>query len=74
MNLLPKFIQTELKEYFKIWTDLQTMIELQQTLSPIDKNIIKVDRLDLARDGHHFDIITAQWIVDQIADGLNQQN
>jgi lysophospholipase L1-like esterase len=74
MNLLPKFIQTELKEYFKIWTDLQTMIELQQTLSPIDKNIIKVNRLDLARDGHHFDIITAQWIVDQIADGLNQQN
>lgn len=31
-------------------------------------------RLDLARDGHHFDLITAQWIVDQITNDLALQD
>jgi hypothetical protein len=74
MNLLPNFIQTELKEHFKIWTDLQTMFELQPALCPIENNIINFDKLDLARDGHHFDLITAQRVVDLIINGLNQQN
>jgi hypothetical protein len=68
---LPEFVQTELKENFKIWTDLQQSIEQQYLLSTLEKNLIKVNRLDLARDGHHFDIITAQWVVDQIMSRLN---
>jgi hypothetical protein len=74
MNLLPDFIQTELKEHFKIWADLQTMFELQPVLAPIENNIINVDKLDLARDGLHFDLITAQRVVDLIINDLNQQN
>ena len=68
---LPKFVQTELKENFKIWTDLQQLVEQQLLLSNFEKDLVRVDRLDLARDGHHFDIITAQWVVDQIMSRLN---
>ena len=67
---LPEFIQSELKENFKIWTDLQQLLEQQLLLSDLEKDLVKVDRLDLARDGHHFDIITAQWVVDQIMSRL----
>jgi hypothetical protein len=68
---LPAFVQTELKNDFNIWTDLQQSIEQKSLLSTLEKNLIKVDRLDMARDGHHFDIITAQWVVDQIMPRLN---
>jgi hypothetical protein len=71
MLALPAFVQTELKNDFNIWTDLQQSIEQKSLLSTLEKNLIKVDRLDLARDGHHFDIITAQWAVDQIMSRLN---
>ena len=74
MNLLPNFIQIELKERFKIWADFQTMFELQPVLSTVEKNIIKFDILDLARDGLHFDIITAQQIVDLIINDLRRLN
>jgi hypothetical protein len=67
---LPNFIQIELKEDFKLWTKLQTHAEH----SVLDNNIVLVGRLDLARDGHHFDLITAQWIVDQITPHLNGVN
>jgi len=65
--LLPKFVQTELKEYFKLWDKLQQSLEL-------DSGIIEVKQLDRARDGHHFDIVTAQWVVDQIKNNLAQRN
>jgi hypothetical protein len=63
---LPKFVQCELKEKFKLWTDLQQSIEPQLLQSKLENNFIKVNRLDLARDAHHFDLITSQWVVDQI--------
>ena len=63
---LPKFVQTELKEKFKLWTDLQQAMERQLLQSKLENNFIKVNRLDLARDAHHFDLITSQWVVDQI--------
>jgi hypothetical protein len=31
---------------------------------------IQVDRLDIARDGHHFDLITAEWVATRAADRL----
>ena len=67
---LPKSVQTELKEKFKLWTDLQQSMESQLLQSELENNFIKVNRLDLARDAHHFDLITAQWVVDQIVPRL----
>ena len=63
---LPKFVQTELKKKFKLWTELQQSMEPQLLQSDLEKNFIKVNRLDLARDAHHFDLITSQWVADQI--------
>ena len=67
---LPKSVQTELKEKFKLWTDLQQSMQSQLLQSELENNFIKVNRLDLARDAHHFDLITAQWVVDQIVPRL----
>jgi hypothetical protein len=64
---LPENVQVELKEYFKIWSEFETTLKVQNLLSTLENGITKVNRIDLARDGHHFDQITAQWVVDQIA-------
>ena len=69
---LPEFVQQELKQQFKIWTQFQQVLELHYQLSTLIDRIINVERLDLARDGHHFDLITAQWVVDQIVNRLNR--
>jgi len=63
---LPKFVQSELKKKFKLWTDLRQSMEPQLLQSKLENNFIKVNQLDLARDAHHFDLITSQWVVDQI--------
>jgi hypothetical protein len=63
---LPKFVQSELKKKFKLWTDLQQSMEPQLLQSKLENSFIKVNQLDLARDAHHFDLITSQWVVDQI--------
>jgi hypothetical protein len=70
MLLLPKFVQTELKDYFKLWNKLQQSLELLDKFRDLDNDIIKVKQLDRARDGHHFDIVTSQWVVDQIKNRL----
>lgn len=67
---LSENIQFELKEQFKTWNKIETSLRLQSFLSLLESNIIKVDRIDLARDGHHFDLLTAQWVVDQITTHL----
>jgi hypothetical protein len=36
----------------------------------IDPGVIQVHRLDLSRDGRHFDLITANWVASQAADRL----
>ena len=71
MLALPAFVQTELKDNFNTWADLQQSIEQKSLLPTLEKNLIKVKRLDLARDAHHFDLITSQWVVDQIMSRLN---
>jgi hypothetical protein len=68
---LPEFVQCELKDHFKAWKDLQHAIEQHNLKSDLENNFIKVNRLDLARDGNHFDLITSQWVVDQIIQRLN---
>ena len=71
LSALPDFIQSELKQNFKIWDFLQAELELNCLLSTLEYNIVNVPRLDLARDGHHFDVLTAQWVVDQTVDQLD---
>jgi hypothetical protein len=70
--LLPKFVQNELTENFKLWTELEQFVEIQRI--KLEWSIIQVNRLDRARDGHHFDLVTAQWVVDQITTQLNHAN
>jgi hypothetical protein len=58
----------------QIWTELQESIKLHTLYCSIEHNFTKIDRLDLARDGLHFDLITAQWVVDQIINNLTLQD
>jgi hypothetical protein len=69
---LPDFVQNELKEHFKLWPKIQQFVELSGVMSSLNSNIIDVNRLDLARDSHHFDVVTAQWVVDQTVSMLIQ--
>jgi hypothetical protein len=69
---LPDFVQNELKEHFKLWPKIQQFVELSGVVSSLNSNIIDVNRLDLARDGHHFDVVTAQWVVGQTVSMLIQ--
>lgn len=68
---LPEFVQHELKQQLKVWPQFQQDLELYHRLSTLTNGIVNVKRLDLARDGHHFDCVTAQWVVDQTVDRLN---
>lgn len=45
---------------------------LQQQITLLDQfqilqNMLEVQQLDLARDGHHFDIVTADWVAQQVS-------
>jgi hypothetical protein len=67
---LPNTVQQELKEHFKLWSEIKTALEVQSLLTLLENDIIKINRIDIARDGHHFDLLTAQWVVDQITNQL----
>lgn len=62
LNSMPGYILTEIEELHKC------LNKFRQRLTPY---AIRVDHLDLARDGHHFDLITADWVATQAADQLN---
>jgi hypothetical protein len=73
----PELMPASLDEFLKL--DGSIILELQN-LHEVDLNllflqytlpreilagVIKVKHLDRARDGHHFDIITAEWVAKQ---------
>jgi hypothetical protein len=64
--LSPKYQQ--LKEKSTEWEQLENLLDLKEILD--QSQITQVYNLDYARDGHHFDLITAQWVVDQITGRL----
>lgn len=66
LESLSDAIQHELKTHFKIWQDLHDAVNANQLLLDILARTLMVQQLDLSRDGHHFDRLTCQWIVDQI--------
>ena len=55
LNLLPARILDELTNLHKL------MDQIQKTLK---SGILQTDNLDFGRDGHHFDIITADWVAE----------
>lgn len=69
LQQLPAEIKHELIDLHHCYSDLEQM--LQNSVSTgsantLPDNIIHVQQLDWARDYHHFEILTAQWLVDQV--------
>jgi hypothetical protein len=66
---IPEFIKDELKTLHQCWDYYEKYYYVKgffkKTLSDIN-NIGWLDTLDLARDGHHYDILTSQIFVNQI--------
>lgn len=65
---LPQYIRDELQNLHQCYHDLETSLALQQLLR--NKKITTFEPQDLARDGHHFDTITADWIAQQVVTQL----
>ena len=62
-NLLPEFVYEELKGY-KMYDTVKTYTQLQDIIN--NNNIMLLKHLDFARDGLHYDLITARDFVDRI--------
>ena len=70
-DLYPK-IATELRTVHGL--DLDGMLEfqlIQQQHPEFLSDLIRVESLDRARDGHHFDLLTAEWVAKQVQNLLN---
>jgi hypothetical protein len=73
LDALPENIKNELRNVFRCYKDIESYLlsiagtsvtgYISEVLEPI---IMITQHLDWARDYHHFDILTAQWLVDQI--------
>jgi hypothetical protein len=61
---LPDAIKKELSQDFRCWDTIWNFVPLQSFIN--QNNITIVPQLDIARDGHHFDILTSRWVVDHI--------
>jgi hypothetical protein len=68
-NSLPQFILDELKNLHHLLDDIVYQLTVEENLKKI--NITKVRQKDVARDGHHFDLITADQVAKQIAQQLD---
>jgi hypothetical protein len=65
LNSLPDWILTELDKSHNCLKGIQQQLTKYMIMSPM-----QVDRLDIARDGHHFDLITAEWVATRAAQHL----
>jgi hypothetical protein len=61
---LPSDIMLEIKNLHKLQDDIQNTLEFAHFLKT-QHNVMLVQRLDIARDSHHFDKITADWVAQQ---------
>jgi hypothetical protein len=50
--------------------DRYMLLEQLQHQHRVLHNLIEVPQLDLARDGHHFDRVTADWVSAQVVSRL----
>jgi hypothetical protein len=68
---LPSWVVKELSDFFKCYTQLKDSLRETQKKHTLSQNLLADvihihKRLDWARDHHHFDILTSQWLVDRI--------
>ncbi len=65
---IPLYILNELKFKFKIYNEISECIDVIEELDYCDRvyKTKQVPQLDYARDYHHFDLVTAKWLVEQI--------
>lgn len=66
LNALPQWILSEIKNLHDCFDEISSILEVKQN----QINIIQVEQQDIARDGHHFDLITAEWVAKQAAQRL----
>jgi hypothetical protein len=64
LDSLPSFILHELKNMFGLYQELQNLFKSMVDYSSIS-TIHHVPQMDWARDKHHFDILTSQWVAEQ---------
>jgi hypothetical protein len=60
---LPQYLFEEIKQKFYYFDLLSVCFEDQACC-------VQVPRLDIARDGHHFDLLTAQWLANHVEQKL----
>lgn len=65
---LPKFVLSEIYHMPEVSQQIKDMLRNKHEFELLKKqyDIIEVESLDVARDGHHFDILTSQWLVQQV--------
>jgi len=64
LDELPEFIIHELKHVFCVYQEFLDLFECLDSENSIS-SIRHVPQLDWARDNHHFDILTSQWVAEQ---------
>lgn len=69
LNNLNRNVLAELKNDFKVYDIFQTYFNLFDNINYLPE----VKRLDLARDGYHYDILTAQKFAIDVRDLLHRQ-
>jgi hypothetical protein len=71
-NRLPEFVKVEIIESLDVDAQFQSLLKRNDMFDNYKQieNILEVPRLDLARDGHHFDINTSNWLVNQLLPNL----
>lgn len=62
-------VRDELERFYKIDGDIAALLGCEKYFNDLSLRpeiLGEIQRLDLARDGHHFDIVTANFLVDKI--------
>lgn len=70
LNSLPTWILHELNDIHGRLAEFKDTLEKHQSQLPLPATITVVESQDLARDGHHFDLITADWVATRAKDYL----
>jgi hypothetical protein len=65
LNSLPGWILHELDHLHGKLDNFRAMLSTPQVQLPLPTTVTLVTSQDLARDGHHFDLITADWVATQ---------
>lgn len=68
-NQMSDLVKHELEKFYKIDDDIIALLGCEKYFNDLSLRpeiLGEIPRLDLARDGHHFDIITANFLSDKI--------